>query len=351
MLDLVRESRRMIPARMSAVLAALVLLLTVPPLRASGQDETKPGTDDKLVLPGRIFVVCSAPHDPLVGLVAVDPNTGLWSKVTDERDPIARVSPDGKFAVLRSQGDDRSIWAHDLVGKKEPLAVFGDTGLARAWYPDSEHILVTSYVPPLTSGRFETWRVSADGSKKEKLATPDTEFAQDMSTDGEWIVTLSSRLSPDGTDPGPIGRRSLYLMHPDGTGERVLRSAEAPKADGGETVNVFAPRFSPDGRKLLWSERATTPGTPPSVIGRIVVVDCDGTHRRVLVEGKAEDRVPLQGCWSPDGRAIAVTMLDRAQMRQQAIHQIEIVDAAGKPIRIVPLPELERAPRSVIDWR
>jgi Tol biopolymer transport system component len=82
----------------------------------------------------------------------------------------------------------------------------------------------------------------------------------------------------------------IYVMNPDGSGERRLTNA--PGHDSG-------PVWSPDGRKLAFLRFPQGEGPHP---GDIVVVNVDGSgeHRVTRLSGAAPDPA-----WSPDGRTIA----------------------------------------------
>jgi Tol biopolymer transport system component len=81
----------------------------------------------------------------------------------------------------------------------------------------------------------------------------------------------------------------LYVMRPDGKDSRQI-------TEGG---NPFCARFSPDGRRLLY-----TNGPPPERRG-IWFVDLDGENRRrIFPIGNAT----ASACWSPDGQRMAVAI-------------------------------------------
>ena len=64
-----------------------------------------------------------------------------------------------------------------------------------------------------------------------RRSIPETHQVDDWSPDGRWLVTQSDRHPPHGSG------FKLYLMRPDGTGQRRLTEG------GGENINA---RFSPD---------------------------------------------------------------------------------------------------------
>jgi hypothetical protein len=71
-----------------ALVGLIALFLLIAPAAAPGQ-QPQEETERKIVLPGRLFIMSNSSDDPLMGLIAVDPNMATWSKITTERDPFA----------------------------------------------------------------------------------------------------------------------------------------------------------------------------------------------------------------------------------------------------------------------
>lgn len=83
----------------------------------------------------------------------------------------------------------------------------------------------------------------------------------------------------------------IYVINPDGTGERRLTYS-------GEGKNSNIPQWSPDGTQIAFaSNRDDEVGW-----SSIYVMDADGTHVRRLTPIGSRDYMPI---WSPDGTRIA----------------------------------------------
>ena len=122
-------------------------------------------------------------------------------------------------------------------------------------------------------------------------------------------------------------------MRPDGTDQRRIT----------EKGNPFYARFSPDGRRVLYTDGALQDQSG------IWVVDADGTKpRRVL---PVESKMLASACWSPDGKQIAVVSgahggARDASGRFQAFRVLVTSTAPGRVEFLIPNEDARYA-----DWR
>ena len=82
----------------------------------------------------------------------------------------------------------------------------------------------------------------------------------------------------------------LYIMRPDGTEQRRITEGGRP----------FYARFSPDGRRVLYSDLAREQQSG------IWVVDVDGKNSRLVFP--VDSNTLASACWSPDGKRIGITL-------------------------------------------
>jgi len=145
------------------------------------------------------------------------------------------------------------------------------------WSPDGTRILFVSD----RSLNAEIYSMERDGSDVRRLTR---NYHQDLfpsyAPDGRTIAFASDR----GKD------EDIFVMN--AVGKRVRMLIGFPGADD------QAPTWSPDGKRL-----AFTSGDRLSGLGRLWVVNADGTHARILVDRQV--RFPR---WSPDGSRIAFGM-------------------------------------------
>jgi RNA polymerase sigma factor (sigma-70 family) len=287
---------------------------------------------------GKIYTVASLGTNsagmPTQSVVTVDPDTGDVTKVVERPINRFRISPDRRnvayvsidtSASLPSERFQESLWIAGFSdGSKPkqviPLAGTGHGGLP-VWSPDGKRLILSLSTRDETRKQwvFETIQVNSDGTGRQSLKIPSEDGVQDWSSDGRWVVTTSSRNAKIGWQ--------LYVMTPDGTNPRQV-------TEGG---NPFYARFSPDGRRLLYSD-----GPSPDRRG-IWVVDLDGTHRqRVLPTGSGT----ASACWSPDGQRIAVAIQGSSPTE---FGRLEIVNPDGTHRTLLTMPSREIA--DMPDWR
>jgi Tol biopolymer transport system component len=136
-------------------------------------------------------------------------------------------------------------------------------------------------------------------------------------------------------------------MHPDGTGERRLTK------DG---LNCYA-HFSPDGQRLVYLHQIKGANS-------LHVVNIDGTNdREILKDQKGVG--PEAACWSPDGKRLAVLIIDHPQPTgvtdwlgnpKPITFRLELVDADGgnrQPVQLLGPSDRPNVPLCLgrPDWR
>jgi beta-lactamase regulating signal transducer with metallopeptidase domain len=318
-------SRRACLTIMAAALMACLLptLQHIPAQAPSSQAEPAAKAQ------GRIYVSATIRYKPEgedeekkhAMILAIDPATGRWQKITDQGYD-GRVSPDGQTFVFSRHGD--GIWNCDTGGSNNPGKISDKSGRP-IWSPDGKYLVATRQEliekdtdekPRKTPAwKDETWRLDADGRNPVKLSIPETDSVEDWSPDGQWFVTCSDRHAPFGSG------YQLYLMKTDGGQQRRL-------TQGG--LNVFA-RFSPDGKKILYLRQTAKAGNS------IWTMDLDGKNARELVK-EVDLASPDGAYWSPDGKQIAVILFnwERGEDGKRVIRnpenanfRIEIMDADG----------------------
>ena len=177
----------------------------------------------------------------------------------------ATLSPDGRTLVFTSLKDgDLEMYTMNVDGSNirrltdtpgyDGGAFFSPDGkqiVYRAWHPTGADL--DNYRRLLSQGlvrpnRMELFVMNADGSNQRQITNlGGANFAPIFTPDGRRIIFSSNHRNPRG--PG-ASNFDLFLVNPDGTGlEQVTTN---PTFDG-------FPMFSPDGTKLIWASNRHSP--------------------------------------------------------------------------------------------
>jgi Tol biopolymer transport system component len=104
----------------------------------------------------------------------------------------------------------------------------------------------------------------------------------DWSPQGNEIV-FSQRVTPDGRS-SPDARSSIWVVHANGTGLHDVHVQAQPACGGAisdpSTQGCFAPRWSPDGKKIVFAR-----GTSGDNDSNIYTVNSDGTNLTQVTHG------------------------------------------------------------------
>ncbi len=163
----------------------------------------------------------------------------------------------------------------------EPLRLTADGSFKQniQWSPDGKTLLFTR----IHEGKMALWLMPAEkGGEMKRLLPSHTEphFDGHFAKDSKRIVYVYDKL--EGTD----GKLRINVCAADGTDDQIL----VPHKSFEES-----PRFSPDGKKVLWvSTRDKNPD--------LYTVDAEGKNEKRLTNDPAYD---LHPAWSPDGKFIA----------------------------------------------
>jgi len=240
---------------------------------------------------------------------------GDLRKVTDNRsfNLFPRWTPDGSAIAYTSLKTGRPvIYLRRLQdGAERELVAFGNAKAPGSFSPDGSYL----YASVSVGGDSDIYRIRVDGRGVEKVV-------------GGWGLDVSPAVSPDGrriafvsdrggspqvyvagigradalrvsragwysTSPSwsPVedliaftsqvdGRYAIYTVRPDGSGQRLLVSADGDCVD---------PCFSPDGRYLVYTYQKKD-------YSELRVVSVDGRWGKVLVAGRPGAGSPS---WSP----------------------------------------------------
>jgi Tol biopolymer transport system component len=202
----------------------------VPPALSGGADQADISPDGERLVFDKGFALYTMHGDGTDLRLVVPPGKGASKPAW---------SPDGQhLAFAAQQNGILDIWVTDQLGNAQtnltqtPDYVEG----APAWSPDGETLVYTRY-PVDLAVRSQLWTINANGSESRLLvAASDDALNPAYSPDGNWIAY----------EGGPGYATSIWLVHPDGTGNHSIFAV-------GDTTAVHDPTWSPDGERIAFS--------------------------------------------------------------------------------------------------
>jgi DNA-binding winged helix-turn-helix (wHTH) protein len=205
-----------------------------------------------------------------------------------------RWTSDGKFFLFFSEGQ---IWVLDErrgLFRRRPAEPIQLTQGPIRWGP-----------PP--SGKYYRWDLWAgpipgsDGSRIFALGTLPRGEASRFDSKTEKFQPFLGGISAQGIAFSHDGKWIAYVSYPEGTLWKAKRDGSNPVQLTDPPMVAFLPRWSPDGKQILFlGDPFLNRSSAPNWVNYVVSVD-GGNPRRLFLEGQ-----DLASCtWSPDGHRIA----------------------------------------------
>jgi len=300
-------------------------------------------------------------------------STELWLFPTDggrarkltagdkDGDPV--WSPDGKWIAFtaKRKGDDEAqvyVIAPD-GGEARRLTTLATGAASLRWFPDSKSIAFVSAVwPDLKGDKAQAKRKLERKENKVKAHVterPEYRFWDRWLTDGRephvhatdvatgrtrdllagtglalqpWDPSVEDYdISPDGRelalaiDASPVPRmmnEADIAVVSLATGRHRILTADSGLSDG-------SPRYSPDGRHLLWRSYNTRRAYNDQ--GRLTLYERRGGRTRRLAPRL--DRATGHALWSPDGAAVYILIEDRGR---HGLYRLGLSDAMPQQV-------------------
>jgi tricorn protease len=240
-------------------------------------------------------------RDNRMNLFVIDLATKETKQLTHFTDFDIKFPSIGKDSIVFEQAG--YIWRYDLASGQAapvPIEIKEDFAIGRSALVDAaKHIESVNLAPDgersITVARGDLFSVPAKNGTPRNLAKTSGAHERDAvwSPDGKWIAYNSD----------VTGENELYIRSQDGKGE-------PQQVTTGADTYYYAPKWSPDSKKLLWSDR----------LQRLRYVDVTSKAITVIDQDKYGE---IEGyAWSPDGQWITWTRPEENGMSRVYLYSL-----------------------------
>ncbi len=243
-------------------------------------------------------------RDNRMNLFVIDLATKETKQLTHFTDFDVKFPSIGKDSIVFEQAG--YIWRYDLASGQAmpvPIEIKEDFAIGRSALVDAaKHIETVNLAPDgersITVARGDLFSVPAKNGTPRNLTKTSGAHERDAvwSPDGKWIAYNSD----------VTGENELYVRSQDGKGE-------PQQITSGADTYYYAPKWSPDSKKLLWSDR----------LQRLRYVDVTSKAITVIDQDKYGE---IEGyAWSPDSQWVTW-----ARPEENAMSRVYLYSLANK---------------------
>jgi tricorn protease len=257
----------------------------------------------------KIYFVSDRDENKRFNLYGYDTGTKQTKKLTSFVDFDIKFPSLGDDAIVFENGG--YIYRFDLKSQKSekvPIFVADDQVTGRGGWVDASKGVTSYEIAPdgsraLFSARGEIFTMPAKYGNTRNLTNTSgvQERAALWSPDGKWIAYISDA----------SGEEEIYITPQDGSGpaKQLTRGADTYK---------FYLRWSPDGKKLLWSDKKL----------RLQYVDVATGEVTPVTQAKAWEITEFE--WSPDSRWVVYSQQEETKM--QTIYLYSVAKKEAYPV-------------------
>ncbi len=250
----------------------------------------------------RIYFISDRDENKRFNLYSCDPSGRQTRKLTDFADFDIKFPSLGGDAIVFENGG--YIYRFDLKkqkAEKVPIFIGDDQATGRGGWVDVSKAVANYEISPdgsraLFGARGDVFTVPAKyGNTRNLTGTSGVhERASKWSPDGRWIAYISDASGED----------EIYIIPQDGSGpaKQLTRGADTYK---------FHLLWSPDSRKILWSDKKL----------RLLFVDVGSGEVTEVARAKAWEITEFN--WSPDSKWIAYARPEELKMQTVYLYSVE----------------------------
>lgn len=253
----------------------------------------------------------SSDRDRVLNIWAYDTGTGKTIQVTRHTEYDVRHPDFGGNQVVYELGGD--IWKLDLASgssARVPVKILSDMEERRPFMKDVSRNITSADISPsgsraLLVARGDIFSLPEKEGPVRNLTASSGARDKDAvwSPDGKWIACFSDA----------SGEYELYIMKPDGSGEPVkLTSLGAGYR--------HTPKWSPDSKKIAWTDQTLTLWYIDIATKAITKVDKEEYEN---VDVSLDVKSIFDYSWSPDSRYIVYSKMNEAFMYQLYVYELE----------------------------
>jgi eukaryotic-like serine/threonine-protein kinase len=237
------------------------------------------------------------------------PAVSDYTQLTHDGEPKALVGTDGAKLYLALTPTNSFAVAHMPASGGDPvrMPMPSQHMFALALSPDGTEMLAAERTATNSVGSGALWRIPILGGSASRIRN---------------ILAVDAAWSPDGAKLAYCNGGDLFLSERAGSDPRKLASLKD---------FLYAPQFSPDGKRIRFTVRELYTGARS-----LWEVTTEGTHLHPLLPGWQHPSTESDGKWTPDGKYFVFQ--SQGQIWALPDNAGLLGRSDGKPIRLTTSP-------------
>jgi len=225
---------------------------------------------------------------------------------------------DGKKIIYMTY--DQGIWLINADGTN-PRQIINYSGAAAGFSPNGQKLFTVS--EQIKKGYLLGGFIELDNPEKAEWLTeikfPENDYTHlSISLDGKMATFDNPRWE----------NRNIWIMKLDGSNEHIQLTNHRGKFGEKGVVWANHPRFSPDGKWLVYDEQ--TPSEKGMIKNKVMIINIETKEKKEIYDGIIPDHCGMmEPGWSPDGKKIIFYAPDPNQNDQPSVW-LAVLKECGK---------------------